>query len=63
LQRGRELKPKEMQRICRELAGKTTDSIERAALLELAENYQEACITTNTKLPITAISQISESPK
>lgn len=48
---------------CAEASCLDTDILERSALLELAENYQEACITTNTKLPITAISQINESPK
>jgi hypothetical protein len=33
-------KPKPIETICRELAEASTDPIERAALLEMAENYR-----------------------
>ncbi|MFB6449048.1 hypothetical protein [Bradyrhizobium tunisiense] len=32
----------QMEKICRDLAAATTDPVERAALLELAENYGQS---------------------
>ncbi|MEY9157349.1 hypothetical protein [Bradyrhizobium japonicum] len=34
-------KPKPIDAVCRELADSTTDPVERAALLEMAENYNK----------------------